>query len=246
MSINKSCEPVFESVTVFILSNNEDELLRETVSLINENVDRKDIDKLVIVAKNDSCNGYRVGKEIAEDKENGNITVYVQKSADIVSCFAELPPLVGGSHFILMCADLENDPRTVKELVEKAKEKPGAIICAAKWLKDSVVKNYGAFRSICSRAVNTFVSIIYGGEIKDPFSIFQIYPMSVYEKMNFTLTPDFLYEYTLKPISKGVEYIEIPTLYTRRSMGKSNFGLFNEIIVALKYCFSALKLRIKH
>ncbi len=245
MSTNKSCEPVFKSATVFILSSNEDELLRETVSLINENVDRDDIDKIVIVAKNDSCTGYRVGKEIAADKENGNIEVYVQRSADIVACIAELPPLVGGSHFILMCADLENDPRTVKDLVEKAKEKPGAIICAAKWLKGSVVENYGIFRSICSRAVNTVVSVICGRKIKDPFSIFQIYPMSVYNEMNFTLTPNFLYEYTLKPLTKGVDYIEIPTFYTRRSLGKSNFGYFKEIGVSLKYCFAALKLRIK-
>lgn len=244
MNKNNSCNTGFESVTVFILSSNEDELLKETVFQINENVEREDIDKLVIVAKNDSCSGYLTAKEIAADKSIGNIEVYVQKTADIVSCISELPPLVSGSHFIIMCADLENDPVIVGNLVEKAKENPEAIICAAKWHKDSVVENYGLFKSICSRAVNTFVSILYGRKIKDPFSIFQIYPMSVYNEMHFELNPDFLYEYTLRPLSRGSEYIEIPTFYSRRSEGKSNFGLLKEIEVTVKYCFTALKLRI--
>lgn len=235
----------FKSVTVFILSSDENELLRETISLIYKGVDAEDLDRIVVVAKNDRCTAFNTAKELIKSGVYGKLELYVQKSSDVIECFAELPPMTEGSHFIIMSADLENDPCTVADLIESAKKHPDSVICAAKWMKGSVVEDYGTFRKFCSRAVNIFVSLLYGLKIKEPFSVFQIYPLSVYKRMKYSGTSDFLFEYTLLPLSEGVSYIEIPTVFRKRNEGKSHFGFIYLSRFALKFCFTAVKLRFR-
>ncbi len=235
----------FESVTVFILSSNENELLRETVSKIYESVNPKDLDKTVIVAKNNRCTAYHTAVSLLESGKYKNLEIYIQKSPDAATCLAELPPMAGGSHFIIMSADMENDPNTVAKLAEMSKRNPDAIICAAKWVKGSVIEDYGFFRKICSKAVNDFAAILFGMNAKEPFSLFQIYPVCIYENTVYGKDSDFFYEYTLKPLSEGVEYIEIPTVFKKRNEGKSHFGTIFMTRVALKFCFTAVRLRFR-
>ncbi len=61
--------------------------------------------------------------------------------------------------------------------------------------------------------------------------------------MGFSSPADFLYEYTLKPLKAGVEYEEIPTVYRKRTDGKSNFNLIKLITVAIRFCLTAIKIR---
>ena len=133
----------FQSVTVFVLTNNETVSLRKTVEKIKDCGSLDDISRIIIVAKDDSGEGFREASRIIEDDSTGKVSVYLQKAQTVEECIAELPHLVTDSHFIIMAADMEMNPGEIPDFIRIAKENPEAIVCAAKWMKDSVVEGYG-------------------------------------------------------------------------------------------------------
>ncbi len=231
----------YTSLTVFVLANNETDLLRATIDAIKNNCADGDLEKIIIVAKSDSCPASNEARKLAESDEK--IELYVQKSTTAQLCLAELPALATGSHFVIMAADMEMDPGNLSAFIQKAKEHPRRIICAAKWLPESTVIGYGLFHSVCSRTMNRFISLLFQKKVFDPFSIYQIYPVSLYKSMNFDKPENFLYEYTLKPLYLGEEYEEIPTVYQKRKSGKSNFKIFTLCSVAIRFILTGIRIR---
>ena len=232
---------VFDSVTIFVLASNEIVSLKKTIEKIKENCNEQELNKIIIVLKSETCPSFCSAQELAS--ENSEVELYIQKAATVAECLAELPPMAESSHFIIMASDLEMDPDNIKEFIARAKKNPSRIICAAKWLDGSVINGYGKVHEFFSRAMNSFISFLYQKKIKDPFSVYQIYPVSVYRKMNFSDPSAFLYEYTLKPMRTGVEYEEIPTVYNKRKEEKTNFGIITLVKVAVRFCLTAVKIR---
>ena len=231
----------FNALTVFVLANNETDLLRMTIDEIKKACEPSDLAKITVVAKNDRCPSYCEAKEII--KTDPVVELYVQKATTAELCLAELGPMAETSHFVIMAADLEMSPASLTTFVEKAKQHPNRIVCAAKWLKGSTVNGYGFLHGCCSKTMNRVISILFNKKVYDPFSIFQIYPTQLYKKMGFNNPQTFLYEYTLKPLSMGEEYEEIPTVYTKRKSGKSNFKLPTLIRVATKFIYTGFRIR---
>lgn len=231
----------FNKLTVFVLANNETELLRCTVSSIKKACKEKDLNKIIIVCKSDKCLSFFEGNKMAQ--EDPLIENYVQRSPTAQLCLAELPGLVTSSHFVIMAADMEMDPANLTEFIAGAKRSPGSIICAAKWLKESTVIGYGGIHAFCSKTMNRIISLLFNQKVYDPFSIYQIYPLDLYHKMNFDSPADFLYEYTLKPLSMGAEYKEIPTVYRKREEGKSNFNFLTLFQVGFKFIYTGFRIK---
>lgn len=237
-------ESGFESVTIFVLASNETALLEETVSDIRRYCPDSDLEKIVIVLKSRDCPAYATAQRLADECADGKTEYYFQKDKTIEGCVNEIPTHVKSSHFVIMAADMEMSPESVGTFVEKAKKHPERIICASKWKKGSVVEGYGRFRMFGSRVMNAFVSVVLHVRVTDPFSLFQIYPFSVYERMNFGNTKSPGYEYTLRPLRCGVEYEEIPTLYRKRKQGKTNFNTIKLFTTAARFCLTAVRLSL--
>lgn len=234
----------FKSVTIFILATNETESLRKTISNIISLSCYDDIEEIVIVVKNETCPACFEMKNIISENPGLKLLTYVQKSECVEKCLAEIPLLVKSSHFIIMVADGEMDPGNIDTFVAKAKKQPERIICASKWHKDSVVKGYGCFKEFASRAMNTFIGILFQLKVTDPFSIYQIYPLSVYNRLRFDNPKTFVYEYTVKALRNDVEYEEIPTVYNKRSAGKSHFRYGKLFQTAIFFCITAIRIRV--
>ena len=233
----------FKSVTIFILATNETCSLKQTVSEIQNLSCVDDIEKLVIVLKNENCLSYDTAQQIAAMCEKPKIEIYLQKAKSIEGCVAELPCLVKSSHFIIMGADMETNPASVEDFILHAKQYPNRIICASKWHQKSSVNGYGKFHRIATRTMNAFVSLLFGAKVSDPFSVYQIYPISVYYRLGFDNPKTFIYEYTVKALRNGVEYEEIPTVYNKRSEGKSHFKYTKLFQTAVFFLATAIKLR---
>ena len=241
MSNNNSA---FSSVTVFVLAKNETDLLRQTVAEIRKNCSDEDLEKIIVVTKNADCPGYFEACKMIEEKLCHKLEVYVQRLDNGINCLIDLPYLVTGSHFVIIASDMEMDPRCVGLFVEKAKENPEKIICASKWMKGSVVEGCGKIHEIGSRVMNGAVALLFGIKAKEIFSLYQIYPVSVWKKTNFDNPKAFMYEYTLKAMRLGAAYEEIPTSYKARREGKSTFNHpITMVIMALKFCITALRIR---
>lgn len=234
----------FSSLDVFVLANEETTLLRRTIEDVFSSSSNDDFSKVTVVAKSDNCPAYFEAKRMIERGLFGKLEVYVQKADNLINCIYEVTKLVSASHFVIMAADMEMDPSNIGEFISIAKERPQSIVCAAKWLDGSSVSGYGWFHRFGSKTMNTFISLLFGKKVKDPFSIYQIYPKQIFDRMNFSDPDRFLFEFTLKPLWCGVEYIEIPTTYNKRIEGRSNFNYLTLFYVAVRFCLTAFKLRL--
>lgn len=233
----------FQSVTVFVLTNNETALLRKTVEKIKNCAGFQDVSRIIIVAKDESCDGFHEAKRIINEDASGKVSLYLQKASTVELCIAELPEMVDDSHFIIMAADMEMNPDEIPMFIKLAKENPEMIVCAAKWMKGSVVEGYGKIHEMGSRVMNSFVSLLFCKKTKDPFSIYQIYPLSVYKKLKFDNPSVFAYEYTVKALHNGIDYKEIPTTYKKRSEGKSHVDSKKMIKTAMAFCLTSIRTR---
>ena len=232
----------FEKLTVFLLASNETDALEKTIKGILKNCEYDDIDKIVIFLKSENCPGAFAAQEIINKGIYGKIETVVQKATQSADAISEIPPLATGSHFVIMASDGEMSPESIRDFISIAKEKPDAIICGAKWHKDSVVENHALYRTFGSRFLDMFAAVLFGRKETDLFSIFQIYPVELYKKMNFR-PKRFLYEYTLKPIRFGTEYIEIPTTYKKEAKRKATATIQQLIVIAFKYCWHVIRIR---
>ena len=233
----------FRSVTVFLLATNEVSSLRDTVAQIFDKCRAEDIERVVIVLKDPACASAAVAAELCKEYEQAE--AYVQVVPGLRSLMKELADQATGSHFVIMSSDGEMDVDSLCRLIEKARQKPRAIICAAKWLKGSTVHGYTPAHEICSRCANVAVSLISGVKGKDICSIFQIYPLSVYRETAFSQTHDLYYEWILLPVKNGVEYLEIPTVYNSRTEGRSNSRWAFLFEMGFSYVLNAFRIRFQ-
>ncbi|MDD6012069.1 MAG: glycosyltransferase [Oscillospiraceae bacterium] len=236
-------ESSFGSVTVFVLASNETRLLEETISNINRYCPTDDLEKIVIVLKNRECRACEIAERLVSECDNGKIDIYFQKADTLETCIAEIPTLVKSTHFIIMAADMEMSPKEIRTFVEKAKQHPERIICASKWLKDSVVEGYGRFHELASRTLNAIVGLLIGKRARDSVSLYQIYPHGLYQKCNFSNPKTVAYEYTMKPLFMGAEYEEIPTVYRKRTEGLSSYNFWKLFQAAVLIISCAARLR---
>jgi hypothetical protein len=232
----------FESLTIFLLATNETDALRRTLNGVLENCSYEDIEKIVIFLKSKDCPSAFTAQEIINERVCDKIEIAVQKYSQSADAFSEIPLLATGSHFVIMASDGEMAPESLKDFVRIAKEKPEAIICGAKWNEESTVENHALYRTFGSRFLDMFAAFLFGRKDTDLFSIFQIYPVELYKKMNFN-GKKLLYEYTLKPLRFGTEYIEIPTTYRKEAERKATATTSQLIVIAIKYCWNVLRIR---
>lgn len=235
----------FQSLTIFVLANTETTLLKQTLDILINDCATEDIEKIVIVLKNKTCPSASEAQLFISENPTAKIEIYIQKSHSLEGCIGELPLLVKSSHFLIMASDMETAPTSVVDLLRKSKENPDAIVCASKWHKKSHVEGYGKIHEIGSRIMNGVVSLIFNKNLTDPFSVFQIYPLSIYKKMLFdhSLPVKTAYEYSLKALRCGFDYIEIPTVYKKRSEGKSAIKPLKLCSIAIIFMFTAIRLK---
>ncbi len=229
---------MFESLTVIIPASNETDTLRGTVEGVLQSGAYDDISRIVLFLKSENCPSAQTARDLIAESNCEKMEIEIQKTATYNTAFKEIPSLVKSSHFIVLVSDGEMDPRTIQELVPIAKEKPDSIVCGSKWHKDSVVENASFVRAAGSKALNKFAAILFNVKATDIFSIFQIYPLSLYKKVNADIA-----EFTLKPLRLGVEYIEIPTCYKREEGRESNFNFWGFLKMGLGYVKSIFRVR---
>ena len=233
------------SVTIIILATNEAELLEKTISQIYalRNIDC--IEKIIIFAKNNSCPAFEYGQKLSAEHNDGKVEVYVQKAMAFDQCFIEMPPLVKTTHCIHMVADMEMYPPVIDVFIDKAKQHPHRIIVASKWHKESVVEGYSNTRRFVTRSLNCLLGCFTKVKATEFVSMYRIFPMCLFDEMNFSQNKYFGYEYFIKPFFYDIDYEEVPTIYKPRSEGHSNFNIKKLQHLGYGFIYVAIQLWFK-
>ena len=234
----------FSGLTVLMLATNERSLFRETLHAVIDVCGASDLYEIVVVLLSAHCPAAEVCAEYGDRLRGVRLRTYIQKNRDKILFFSEVPFLAKSSHFVIMGSDMEMSPYSLADMLKIVKKNPETIVCASKWSAGSDVVGYGCFHRISNIMVNQAAARIIGKRYRDLFSIFQIYPKSVFDRMRFGNMKTLLFEYTLKPVACGEEYVEIPTIYRKRTENRANTNLPLFIKLGVLFLFTAVEIRI--
>ena len=141
-----------------------------------------------------------------------------------------------------MDADLSHDPAEIPEFIKASKH--GDVVVGSRYLDGVNVVHWSIKRLILSYGANIYARIITGLEIHDTTSGFKCFKRKVLENIDLDLVHSggysFQIEMNFRASCKGYKIIEIPIIFTDRTVGKSkmNFSIMVEaakVVWKLKY-----------
>jgi len=129
--------------------------------------------------------------------------------------------------YIEMDADFSHNPKELPQLIKSSK--PKTVVLASRYVKDSQIINWPISRKITSFFANKLIRFILKLPIHDNTNGFRCYSK---EAVNFLLNHQFktqgyilLSEAAYLLSQKGFDFLEIPSVFRNRKLGKSNANL---------------------
>jgi len=235
----------FESVSILLPTLNETFSFIETVDIILNECDKKDICEFIAIV----CD--RTEKESLKAIEEA--TAHAEKEGIPVVLLYQTRPFAGGavqdgmmaakgSHTIMMAPDLETDPHTVKDFIRYGKEYPDDMITASRWLKKGSFEGYSKVKYVLNFIFQKMFSLYYGVKLTDMTFGFRLAPTDVFQSINWEeLKHPFFLETLLKPVKIGVKVHEIPSSWAARQEGASQ----NSLLQTFKYLRIAFKVKFE-
>jgi hypothetical protein len=218
----------FNSVSIIIPAINETYLLRKTVDIIFGTCESEDIAEIIIVLCSETTvECVDTAEEIISEYSSRPVIIYFQKEPFLAAAYKEPFMFAVGSHIIIMSADMETDPYLIKDLIEKQKRYPEAVILASRWMKGGSFDGYNKVKLICNYIFQKMISVLFISRLSDLTCGYKSLPASLAKSIEWQEIkhPIFL-EMSLKPLRLGVEMYEIPYNWKARTQGKSQNSFF--------------------
>lgn len=153
-----------------------------------------------------------------------------------------------GTHILSMSSDLECDPKYVSKLIELSKQNPDKMIKASRWLEDVEFSGYGALRKTGNLLFQKYLSLLFGKKLTDYTFSFQIAPADVFRDTVFHKNGRTVaVELICGPIMRGVEILEIPTPWKKRTEHPetAGFRLKKDTVCLFWYFIVTLDIRFR-
>lgn len=135
-----------------------------------------------------------------------------------------------GQLILVAMADLCDDLSQVETFIKKLGKKEG-IVCPSRYAKGGRQELDETFKVWLPKAAGRLLKLLTGVKTSDPTNSYKLYSKKMLEKMNLKSTISF--SVTLEILVKAhllkADIIEIPTVWTDRQFGKTNFKLGNSI-----------------
>lgn len=236
-----SKESVFESLTVIIPVINETASLEEVFRTVASEADRDIREYLIVVCERTAPESLAVCENL-KARYRDKLKVLTQKSLPHMGgAIREAFEAARGSHAVVVFADAESDPHTVKGMIEAAKRCPDAIVSASRWVEGGKFEGYSPFKKAINYLGQKLLSLLYGARLTDYTFGYKLYPSELVRSIRWEeLRNSFSLETTLKPLRLGVPFIEVPTVWRPRREGKSQFPLYRY----WRFAWIALKFRV--
>jgi glycosyltransferase involved in cell wall biosynthesis len=146
-----------------------------------------------------------------------------------------------GSHVLMMAADLETDPGTVKDLLAAARQ-GFDIVTATRWTESGGFHGYNPLKYRLNLLFQKSIGWLYGVSLSDLTYGFRVFKVEWVKRIAWEeFHHAFLLETILKPMRLGARIAEVPTVWRSRVEGISH----NPLRQHLGYFRIALKTRLR-
>lgn len=231
----------FSSVSVVIPAIDETDSLRESVEIILQTCDHKDVCEIfVVVCERTTPECLCVINSLCASMGDIQVRLYHQIEPGLGSALYEAVQCVKGSHVVNIAADMDTDPHVIKSMIAIAKEHPEAVILASRWVKGGGFIGYGRINKTLNFIFNKMLQVLFFSRVNDLTYGYRFAPvdktLSVkWESKGFSIGM----ETNLRMVRLGYKIIEVPAVWRVREQGESQNSFFKK----LKYIKTVLKVR---
>ncbi|MBO4521088.1 MAG: glycosyltransferase family 2 protein [Alphaproteobacteria bacterium] len=235
----------FENVSIILPTLNETFSFVETVNIILDECETKDIGEIIAVV----CD-----RTTPESLESIHRAAAAAKEKGIpLNILYQTLPFAGGavrdgitaaksSHTLMMAPDLETDPHAVKDFIKMGKQFPNDMITASRWLNGGSFHGYNPVKFVLNWIFQKMFATFYGVRLTDMTFAYRLAPTELLRSVNWEeLKHPLFLETCLKPIRLGVKIHEIPSVWAARKEGTSQ----NSLIQTFKYLKIAFKVKFE-
>jgi len=147
------------------------------------------------------------------------------------------------SYVVVTMADLSDPPSVINHMMDVAKSENSDIVCGSRYMKGG--KQYGGplLKKVLSRVAGVSLYFMTSLPTHDVTNSFKLYKKTVLDA--FTIESEGGFEIGMELVVKahfnGFKVSEVPTEWTDRIAGESNFKLFKWLPNYLKWYFYSLK-----
>lgn len=151
-----------------------------------------------------------------------------------------------GEVFVVMPADLADDPDTVDKMFNKVEE-GFDIVCATRYAKGGRKIGGGIIKTTLSRIAGLLTPVMLGIPTTDIANGFKMYRKKVIDDIKIKSSGgwEFSVELIVKANQKGYKIGEVPTIWLDREQGKSKFKLLKWLPYYLKWYLLGIFYRLK-
>lgn len=209
--------------------------IREVIGQIYDSCDCDDISEIKLVCSKNSTEEYvQYLESLASDFPRVRIIVNRQTVPGVNAAIYEAFYAAAGSHIILLCADMENDPADVRRMIELAKQHPDAIITASRRLRSGDFDEYPKVKRYINILFQQLLHIVFNTKQSDITYLYQCTPKKLLYEYSFSAKANsFLLSLGLLPEREPIPVYEIPSKVGKRKNGYSH--------LSIPYYFSFIK-----
>ena len=228
-----------KKLSIVIPVHNEPENIEKTLNKINATIDCEK--EIIVIYDKDNDTTLDVLKKIKPFHENLIIkknSVHPGPSGALITGFSE----VNYDHTLVMMADLCDDISIVDNIMNEFAHKYDVISFSRFSDGGSAILNkpeqrfnrafFKHYLKIFLPKIASFFLQNFGGLIlKDPTNSFKLYSTQLLKKINLKSTISFsvTLEIVMKAKAMGYRLYEVPTIWTDREFGKTNFPLIRSL-----------------
>ena len=146
-------------------------------------------------------------------------------------------------YVIVTMADLSDPPEVMNKMLEIASEKNADIVCASRYMRSGKQVGGPLIKGLMSKYAGLSLHYLAKFPTHDVTNSFKLYRTSFLKRQKIESIGGFELgmELVVKAHLQGFKVFEIPTIWTDRENGKSNFKIIEWLPSYLKWYFKAFK-----
>lgn len=224
-------------ISIVIPVYNEAENILEQLKEIKKKVNS--ITEVLIIYDFDEDSTIPIIKDNYDSFKDLNILMIKNDIAPgVVNALKKGFSCVKGNYVLVLMADLSDDLSIVGDMV-KMMDEGYDIICGSRYMRGGKQIGGGIFKKTLSSLAGKSLHVLARVPTNDVTNNFKLYRKSVLDNIKIESAGGFeiAMEITVKAFKKGYKITEVPTTWTDRTSGQSNFKIWKWIPHYLKWYF---------